>query len=163
MLPVTDIFRWMRESGEEDNHSFVLNEEGASGLDLALLCPLILALSLTVIDLGRFFITDSLLRSSLVSLAGTSSYQEDASSDELTGRLFQIAEERASGWIDRGSLSVSLVPAPNGEASIDLYRVSYQLTSVSPLTEGLLGAGVFHQDIQIPDFHSRLYSDGEAE
>jgi len=128
------------------------HEGGVTGLDLAFLCPIILVLSLSTIDLGRLFITDGLLRSSLTLLAATSRYTtENLTSDQLEDRLFQITRKRAAGWIERDMLSLSVQPVSHGKAPVSLYRVQYRMTAVTPLAEALLGAGVFQRDIHLLD------------
>ncbi len=152
MLPDTEFAGKVWYRNVQNRSAFWHNEEGVTGLDLAFLCPIILVLSFSTIDLGRLFITEGLLRSSLTLLAATSRYTEgNLTSDELEDRLFRIAQNRAAGWIDRDMLTLSVQPVSEGEIRVSFYRVQYKMTAVTPLAEALLGAGVFRRVIHLLD------------
>lgn len=121
-------------------------------MELALLAPVILGLSFILVDLGRLFITDSLLRSSLALLSRSLRYEampNDAT--VLKIQLIQLMEQKAAGWIDPDALELSVTLVPGLEGHTYSYGISYHFKTQTPfaplfLGEAALTRSLVHQD-----------------
>ncbi|MEP3246599.1 MAG: TadE family protein [Sneathiella sp.] len=127
-------------------------ECGSSGLELALLAPVILGLCFVLIDLGRLFITDSLLRSSLALLSTSLRYEAMPNDmDSLKVQLIQLTEQKAAGWIDPDALELSVTLVPGLGRHTYSYDLSYRFKTQTPFAPLFLGdaaltRSLVHQD-----------------